>query len=234
MLGKLFRSKKEEELRSEKEVLEIEIERLRNDLKKKEAFIKCKNSFISENDNKKKQEQRWETMERELKKYHKENSELKKILEEGERILQLDYARSYYKLPVEKYFFEIRYKGMVESLKEKGIIYIQDLDLKIIETLDIDEKLRLSLKEKYQKFRKLEINWNMKTHLLKGEKISKLYYKNRKFLNIVLSENREFMCDLEKYKFQELINKGFTNKEVKELIDIYEEYMIENRIKRIE
>lgn len=232
MLERLFRSKKEQELRNEKEILEIEVERLKRDLMKKEAFIKCKNSLISEKENKVKEQNQWEEMERELKRYYKENNELKKTLEEREKVLELSHVKVFYLVPLEIYLSEVRYRSPLELLKKSGKNYVQDLNEKIIENLNIDEKVKELLKSKYEKFQKMEINWNVKTYLIKGEKLSKIYCKYRKFLNIISSETKEFMCDLEGYNFHESLKNYYSHNEIEELFDIYQEYMLRNRIEQ--
>ena len=53
MLKKRFKSKRESELTLKNEMLEIEIEKLKNEIRKKDGFLKCKNSLFIEKDNEK-------------------------------------------------------------------------------------------------------------------------------------------------------------------------------------
>ena len=89
MLKKLFKSKRESELTVEKEMLEIEIERLQNEIRKKDGFLKCKNSLFIEKANEKKQEKNWQDIEEQLKKYYKENNNLRNYIKEGEKIISI-------------------------------------------------------------------------------------------------------------------------------------------------
>ena len=233
MLKKLFKSKRESELILEKELLEIEIEKLKNEIRKKDGFLKCKNSLFIEKDNEKKQEKIWQEIEEQLKKYYTENKELREIIKENEKIISILHLKFNYLIQIEKYLYEARFKELVEILKKKGNKFVQDLNEYVIERLSVEDSLKLELKRKFEKFQKLEINWEIKTQLLKGEKLSKIYSKHRKFINIMTNENKEFISDLDEYKFDILVNKGFSLDEIEELKRIYQDYILKYRIENL-
>ena len=233
MLKKLFKSKKESQLLLKKELFEIEIEKLKNEIRKKDCFLKCKNSLFTETENKKKQEKNWQEIEEQLKKYHKENNDLRDSLKEIERILPILPLKFNYLIPIEKYLYEVKFKEVVEILRNKGNKFVQNLNEYIVDNLSIEDEIKIYLKNKIKKFENLEINWNLKTHLLKGEKLSKIYSKHRKFTNMMLSENREFISNLDEYNFDALINKGYSLEEIKELKEIYQNYTLKYRIENL-
>ncbi|MGL5458251.1 MAG: hypothetical protein ACRDBY_01390 [Cetobacterium sp.] len=233
MLKKLFKSKKESQLLLKKELFEIEIEKLKNEIRKKDGFLKCKNSLFTETENKKKQEKNWQEIEEQLKKYHKENNDLRDSLKEIERILPILPLKFNYLIPIEKYLYEVKFKEVVEILRNKGNKFVQNLNEYIVDNLSIEDEIKIYLKNKIKKFENLEINWNLKTHLLKGEKLSKIYSKHRKFTNMMLSENREFISNLDEYNFDALINKGYSLEEIKELKEIYQNYTLKYRIENL-
>lgn len=233
MLGKLFKSKKESELMLKNEMLEIEIEKLKNEIRKKNGFLKCKNSLFIEKDNEKKQEKNWQEIEEQLKKYYTENNELREVIKKSEKVISISHLKFNYLIQIEKYLYETRFKELVEILKKKGHKFIQDLNEYVVENLSIEDTLELELKKKFEKFQKLEINWEIKTQLLKGEKLSKIYFKHRKFTNIMINENKEFVSDLDRYNFDILANKGFTLDEIEELKKNYQDYISKYRIENL-
>ena len=233
MLKKLFKSKRESELILEKELLEIEIEKLKNEIRKKDGFLKCKNSLFIEKDNEKKQEKNWQEIEEQLKKYYTENKELREIIKESEKVISILHLKFNYLIQIEKYLYEARFKELVEILKKKGNKFVQDLNEYVIERLSVEDSLKLELKRKFEKFQKLEINWEIKTQLLKGEKLSKIYSKHRKFINIMTNENKEFISDLDEYKFDVLVDKRFSLDEIEELKRIYQDYILKYRIENL-
>lgn len=233
MLKKLFKSKRESELILEKELLEIEIEKLKNKIRKKDGFLKCKNNLFIEKDNEKKQEKNWQDIEKKLKKYYTENKELKEIIKNNENIISISCIKFNYLIQIEKFLYETRFKDVIETLKKEGNNFAQNLSESTIDKLSLENTLKLELKKKINKLKNLEINWEMKTHLLKGEKLSKIYLKHRKFLNIILKENREFISDLDSYNFDCLINFGYSLNEIQELKKLYQDYVSNYRIEII-
>ncbi|WP_407536439.1 hypothetical protein [Cetobacterium somerae] len=229
MLKILFKPKKELTLMKEKDRLEVEIQRLKDEIRKKDGFLRCKNNIFIEKDNRRKQEENWQEMEEELKKYYKENNELRKYTSYSDQILSSSYLKFNYLIPIEKYLCEVRFRELVKILKKKGNNFVQDLNEFTIGSLSIEDNLKLELKKKFERFQSLQINWEMKTYLLKGEKISKIYFKNRRFINIMLSENKEFMSDLIGYNFDNLVNKEYSLDESEELKNIYQDYILRYR-----
>ena len=49
----------------------------------------------------------------------------------------------------------------------------------------------------------------------------------------MLSENREFISNLDEYNFDALINKGYSLEEIKELKEIYQNYTLKYRIENL-
>lgn len=233
MLRKLFKSKKESELILKNEMLEIEIKKLKNEIRKKDGFLKCKNSLFIEKDNEKKQEKNWREIEAKLKKYYTENNELRGAIKKSEKIISISHLRFTYLIQIERYLYEARFKELAEILKNKGHKFVQNLNEYVIEHLSIEDTLKLELKKKFERFQKLEINWEIKTQLLKGEKLSKVYSKHRKFTNLMISENKEFISDLDGYNFDILVNKGFSLDDIEELKRIYQAYISKYRVENL-
>ncbi|MEG0514172.1 MAG: hypothetical protein RR523_00935 [Cetobacterium sp.] len=233
MLRKLFKSKKESELMLKNEMLEIEIKKLKNEIRKKDGFLKCKNSLFIEKDNEKKQEKNWREIEAKLKKYYTENNELRGAIKKSEKIISISHLRFNYLIQIERYLYEARFKELAEILKNKGHKFVQSLNEYAIEHLSIEDTLKLELKKKFERFQKLEINWEIKTQLLKGEKLSKVYSKHRKFTNLMISENKEFISDLDGYNFDILVNKGFSLDEIEELKRIHQDYISKYRVENL-
>ncbi|MGL5413948.1 hypothetical protein [Cetobacterium sp.] len=233
MLGKLFKSKKESELMLKNEMLEIEIKKLKNEIRKKDGFLKCKNSLFIEKDNEKKQEKNWKEIETKLKKYYTENNELRETIKKSEKIISISHLKFNYLIQIERYLYEARFKEPAEILKNKGYKFVQNLNEYVIEHLSMEDTLKLELKKKFERFQKLEIAWEIKTQLLKGEKLSKIYSKHRKFTNLMINENKEFISDLDGYNFDILVNKGFSLDDVEELKRIYQDYILKYRVENL-
>ena len=76
------------------------------------------------------------------------------------------------------------------------------------------------------------MSWDIVTQLNKGERISKIYSKNRKFINILGEEYIEFMDDLKNYNFDNLVDSGFSAEQIKEFRDKRDEYYLDKRVQK--
>ena len=74
------------------------------------------------------------------------------------------------------------------------------------------------------------MSWDIVTQLNKGERISKIYSKNRKFINILGEEYIEFMDDLKNYNFDNLVDSGFSAEQIKEFRNKRDEYYLDKRV----
>lgn len=230
MLTKLFKSKRTIQLIAEKEMLKNEIEKLKREIRKLDGLLKCKSDIFLKKDEGRRD---WYEMEEKLKSYYKENGILKEQLKERDKILPNLSSKYNYLIPIERYLSGVKLKGVVEILKNIGIEYVQDLDIKLIESLDLEDKVRLNLKNRIEKFHRLEVDWEIKTYLLKGEKIKKIYLKHRRFKDRTSSENLEFMSDLEGYDFESLNSERYLLKEIETIKDLYQNYMKKHKTDKL-
>ena len=168
-----------------------------------------------------------------MKKYYTENGELREVIKRNEDIISISHLKFNYLIQIEKYLYEARFKELGEILKKKGYKFVQNLNEYAIDHLSVEGTLKLELKKKFEKFQKLEIAWEIKTQLLKGEKLSKIYSKHKKFTNLMINENKEFISDLDGHNFDILINKGFSLDNIEELKRIYQDYISTYRVENL-
>lgn len=84
-------------------------------------------------------------------------------------------------------FSATRFKELANAIVKSGISYLQDLSLEVFNTLPQDIKNLEEGKTRFQKYLTKEfIEWEVVTYLNKGERVSKLYSKSRKLMNILL------------------------------------------------
>lgn len=224
MISSLFKSKKVVEAEKDQKIMEKEIKRLSLEIVKKDGFLKCKNDLFISKEKAGKKVYDWEKMGDELKKYHEENIALKKELEKINKILSIDCVENHYLIKIEKFLSEIRFSESVNNLKLNGVLYVQCLNDYIIESLVEDEKLRSEILKRYENFLNGIMNWELKTNLLKGERITKIYSKYRKVINILNEKTICYMDELNHEILDRLVESGYSQEEIKTLKDIYDDY----------
>lgn len=157
-----------------------------------------------------------EVFEKNLKENKEEVQRLKNILD-SYCIPYNTKERYSYKVEIEKFFSSSKFQELNTALKEKGITYLQEVSVDILETMPADLKGIDEGKKKYQDYLSKKIEWEIVTLLNKGEKISKIYSKTRKFANILSEGCYEFMEDIRDYDFDSLVDAGFNAEQIRNL-----------------
>lgn len=170
-----------------------------------------------------------ELIEKNIKDTKEENERLKQTIDEYN--LSSKKEKHYYKVDIEKFFSASRFKELANAITDKGIIYLQDLTLETFDLLSQDIKNITEGKNRFQKYLTKEfIEWEVVTYLNKGERVSKVYNKSRKLTNVFSENDIEFMEDLVKFNFSNLIDFGFKDEQINEFILKRDEYYHERRV----
>ena len=170
-----------------------------------------------------------ELIEKNIKDTKEENDRLKQVIDEYN--LSSKKEKYYYKVDIEKFYSAARFKELANTIVNNGIVYLQDLTLEFFDTLSQDIKNLEVGKIRFQKFLTKEfIEWEVVTYLNKGERVSKLYSKSRKLVNIFIENDIEFMEDLINFDFSKLVDLGFKDSQIEEFILKRDEYYQERRV----
>ncbi|MDO4589735.1 MAG: hypothetical protein Q4B33_07695 [Fusobacterium sp.] len=170
-----------------------------------------------------------EVFEKNLKENREEIQKLKKYL--NAYCIPYNTKEKYtYKIEVERFFSSSRFQELNRTLEENNILYLQDLNLDILEKFSGKVKNIDDAKKRYGEFLNKKMSWDIVTQLNKGERISKIYSKSRKFINILGDEYLEFMDDIKNYDFDSLFEYGFTEEQIKEFREKRDEYYLEKRV----
>lgn len=170
-----------------------------------------------------------ELIEKNIKDTKEENDRLKQVIDEYN--LSSKKEKYYYKVDIEKFYSAARFKELANTIVNNGIVYLQDLTLEFFDTLSQDIKNLEEGKIRFQKFLTKEfIEWEIVTYLNKGERVSKLYSKSRKLVNIFIENDIEFMEDLINFDFSKLVDLGFKDSQIEEFILKRDEYYQERRV----
>lgn len=208
-------------LKEENEKLEKEIKRLEIELKSKEEFIKSSSALKEKNIQQDKYSKQWELMEKNLENLKSESINLKEIISYLNKIIPENQWNYSYKIRLEEFYTASKYEELVKVLNELNIFYVDELDKKIFSQQLSNLKSAEDGLQKYLKFKNGIYDWEIKTLLLKGEKISKVYNKMRKFLTLASNYDMEYIADLKEFNFNILLNYGFSQEDIELLIEKY-------------
>lgn len=170
-----------------------------------------------------------ELIEKNIKETKDENSTLRFIL--GQYNIKVTKERHYYKVDIYKFFSSTKFSEITEYLENNDIRYIQEISKEFLDEMPEELKNLNDAKVKLESFWAKEfIEWDIITYLNKGDKISRVYNKSRKFTNILSDQGIEFIEDMKEYNFDELLEKGFDEKKIEEFKEIRDSIYEEERV----
>lgn len=170
-----------------------------------------------------------EIFNKNLKDVRDENTALKNIL--GQYNIKFTREKHYYKVDIYKFFTSTKFAEITQYLSDNGIKYIQDITEEFVAQIPEELKNLEDAKEKLKNFWTREfIEWDIITYMNKGDRISRIYNKSRKFSNLLAEEKIEFMEDMLDYDFDKLLIKGFDEAKVEEFKTIRDTFYAEERV----
>ena len=219
----LFKEKEEkflrqvEELKTKLQEKEEEILNLKKDL---EIITAKKDNNIGE--------KQLEIFERNLKQNIENSKRYKNILIS----YRLNPEKIQYRYKVElKYFYsEKKFEEILNILNEKNILFVNDIKEEDFDDIPKETKNLDKAKQRFLDFKDGKFDWEIVTLINKGEKLSKIYSKSKKFMTIFSDLYFDFMDDVANFDFFSLKSYGFKTPEIEEFIQKRDEYYKEYRI----
>lgn len=216
--------------KNKKIVLQQEVNKLRDELSLKEGEISSlmeqleslKNSLLTFNP------KQIDVFEKNLKLSKDENRKLKTELESLKN--NINTFSNNYKFGIEDFYSSSKFNDVKDNLSQMEIDYIQQLNLEVFETKLENIKNAPEAKRKFENYLAGRVEWDIKVGIEKGERITKIFNKNRKFLNILSEYYIEFMDDLKNFNWETLLDKGFGTDQIEELKNKVAEYYSNRRI----
>ena len=227
-LSKLFNNKNIKELEKINLTLSEQLLNLQKELQEKEILINNYSSLQSKpNTDYSKQ---WQLMEKNLRNLQEENKVLKEHLMKLNKIIPTQQWQYSFLVDLHHFYSTNKFIGIREKLNECGIKYIQEITEELFSTVLKEDRYVQEGLQKFLDYKNGTIDWDVKTFLLKGDKVTKIYQKSRKFLNILAEKNIEFMIDLEAFNFSSLKEYGFSDEDISNFKEKYESYNTERKI----
>ena len=136
-----------------------------------------------------------------------------------------------YKLPIEELFSASKFSEIKTALIEMGFSLVRELKEKaLVEILGEGFKNIETASKILEDYFSGKASWEIKTYLYKGDKLSKIFSRQRKLLNYFSDNYMEFAADLDNFEFDVLTQEGFSDDHVAKFKDILEEYNNHRRI----
>lgn len=227
-LFKLFNNKNIKELEKINLTLSEKLQNLQKELEEKEVLISNYSSLQSKpNTDYSKQ---WQLMEKNLRNLQEENRMLKENFVKLNRIIPKQQWQYSFLVDLHHFYSANKFVNIRGKLLESGIKYLQEINEEMFTTILKEDRYVQEGLQKFLDYKNGIIDWDVKTFLMKGDKVTKIYQKSRKFLNILSEQNIEFMADLESFDFQSINEFGFSQEDIDAFKQKYESYNAERKI----
>ena len=227
-LFKLFNNKNIKELEKINLTLSEKLQNLQKELEEKEVLISNYSSLQSKPNTD--YSNQWQLMEKNLRNLQEENRMLKENFIKLNRIIPKQQWQYSFLVDLHYFYSANKFVSIREKLLESGVKYLQEINEEMFSTLLKEDRYVQEGLQKFLDYKKGIIDWDVKTFLMKGDKVTKIYQKSRKFLNILSEQNIEFMVDLESFDFQSLNEFGFSQEDIDAFKQKYESYNAERKI----
>lgn len=171
-------------------------------------------------------EKQEDIIEKNLKDLKRDNDLLKEkvaLLSSKSIFNPLPAGEHLYRIPLERYFTSSKYEAHIETLKALGKNHMCEIAHEDLLKLTQDKNSE-EMRKQYRKFLEGHLDMDTKILAIKGEKIAKVYNKNRKFVAFANENNLEFMDDIKDFNFYTLIENDFKSEMIEELISKNMEY----------
>ncbi|MGL6167343.1 MAG: hypothetical protein ACRC0Y_03520 [Fusobacteriaceae bacterium] len=123
-----------------------------------------------------------------------------------------------YRITMDKFYIGTKFNEILIEFHELQINFIDQLNDESWNLLDVGLKNYTEAKKQYLDLKLGKISFDIKTGALKGERINKVFSKNRKFCTYMNENYFEFMSDISEYNFKELVQEGFKIEQIEELL----------------
>ena len=143
--------------------------------------------------------------------------------------LSLEKEERLYKIPIELLFSSSKFSEITETLKRNNLIFIDDISEDFFNIHSESCKNYSSALKLLMDFKGGRYNWDIKTYISKGPRLSKVFSRQRKLLGYFTDNYMEFLIDLENFDFNILLNFGFSSEQIKgfeEKLSEYENFKI--------
>lgn len=175
-----------------------------------------------------------------------ENSSLKTLNEQLEDIISnnetqiigevslpeeniLDNKETNFRVPIEILFDPHKFKGIFKILISLKIIFVDEISMDSIydtlkEKVNLDEVYEFN--KIYTDYQEGRIPWDIKTHITMGPRLTKMFSRQRKLLNLFKELHLEFLIELDNFDESLLSTHHFTEKQIDSYHEALKEYSL--------
>lgn len=135
-----------------------------------------------------------------------------------------------YRVLISDYYEARKFESFKKACEDLKMVYVEELKKLDFSTLPLTDTKIKNARLYFEEYSNGYYDLDLKSYLLKGEKISKVFFRFRSFVKYCKKNRLNYMIELDNLEFDSLIDNGFTEEQIEKLKVKLEEY---NNLKRI-
>lgn len=216
-----------------------EIETLEKELEEKGTSVKIDKNLLEKLEQElKNRDYKIKDLETQNKELENRNKELEEKTKELSKDIRIDLVEEKdidpdfvnYKLLISDYYEARKFESFKKACENRGLVYMEELDNIDFDDLPITDTKIKNARLYYEEYKKGYYDLDIKTHMIKGEKVNKVFFRFRSFVKFCKKSNYNYMIELDNLDFDKLIEHNFNEGQIEKLKNKLSEY---NELKRI-
>ncbi len=135
-----------------------------------------------------------------------------------------------YRVELSDFYPKKKFPEVAEKLENNNIKYLDELNEIRLSSLFGEMESFEDIKKKYSDYKMGQFEWEIATLINKGDKLTKVYTKLRKLLNVFSILSFEYMDDIKDFDFNTLKLYNFNSSQISEYKSRRDDYYSEKRI----
>lgn len=202
-----------------------EIDKLKEELEDKDSHVKIDKNLLE------KLEHELKSRDVKIKTLEEINKELNKnLLLQNFQKKNISEELFSFKLLISDYYGARKFESFRKVCEESSIFYVDDLEKMDFDSLALTNTKIKNAKNMYDEYKKGIYDLDIKTYLIKGDKISQVFFRFRSFVKYCNKNNYYYVLDLDKIDFNALLDNNFNSEQIEKIKLHLLEY---NELKRI-
>ncbi len=137
-----------------------------------------------------------------------------------------------YRVLINDYYEARKFESFKKLCEELGLVYVDQLESLDFSNLALTETKIKNAKSYFEEYRSGYYDLDLKNYLIKGDKISKIFFRFRSFVKYCKKSNLNYMVELETLNFESLLDEDFTDIQIEKIKAKIQEYNEVRKVKK--
>ncbi len=135
-----------------------------------------------------------------------------------------------YRVLINDYYEARKFESFKKLCEDLGLTYVDQLESLEFSNLALTETKIKNARAHFDEYKNGYYDLDMKNYLIKGDKISKVFFRFRSFVKYCKKANLNYMIELDNLNFDSLLQEDFTDVQIEKIKSKLDEY---NKLKKI-